>query len=122
MDGSIHSSHREVEGRVHITDFNSIPEEDGVRVHRQVTHIKFLLFNNTRSCGCVHVHPSSLCRPASATVMVHTLQGLLVGRTPVLLEVLLLIWSVCSTVRGKELCLELWQVGLYLQLFAFFIG
>lgn len=36
MDGSVQSSHREVEGRVLITDFNSVPEEDGVRVHRQV--------------------------------------------------------------------------------------
>lgn len=39
MDGSVQSSHREVEGRVLITDFNNVPEEDGVRVHRQVTHI-----------------------------------------------------------------------------------
>ncbi|XP_029285522.1 proprotein convertase subtilisin/kexin type 9 isoform X2 [Cottoperca gobio] len=36
MDGSVQSSHREIEGRVLITDFNSVPEEDGVRVHRQV--------------------------------------------------------------------------------------
>uniref|UniRef100_A0A665VV25 Proprotein convertase subtilisin/kexin type 9 n=1 Tax=Echeneis naucrates TaxID=173247 RepID=A0A665VV25_ECHNA len=35
MDGSVQSSHREVQGRVRITDFNNIPEEDGVRVHRQ---------------------------------------------------------------------------------------
>ena len=41
MDGSVQSSHREVEGRVLITDFNDVPEEDGVRVHRQVnTHQK----------------------------------------------------------------------------------
>lgn len=38
MDGSVQSSHREIEGRVLITDFNNVPEEDGVRVHRQVTH------------------------------------------------------------------------------------
>uniref|UniRef100_A0A1A8FS33 Proprotein convertase subtilisin/kexin type 9 n=3 Tax=Nothobranchius korthausae TaxID=1143690 RepID=A0A1A8FS33_9TELE len=37
MDGSVQSSHREVEGRVQITDFNNIPEEDGVRVHRQAS-------------------------------------------------------------------------------------
>ncbi|KAI3368975.1 hypothetical protein L3Q82_025939 [Scortum barcoo] len=37
MDGSVQASHREVEGRVLITDVNNIPEEDGVRVHRQVT-------------------------------------------------------------------------------------
>lgn len=37
MDGSVQSSHREVEGRVRVTDFTNVPEEDGVRVHRQVT-------------------------------------------------------------------------------------
>uniref|UniRef100_A0A3B5LKV2 Proprotein convertase subtilisin/kexin type 9 n=1 Tax=Xiphophorus couchianus TaxID=32473 RepID=A0A3B5LKV2_9TELE len=37
MDGSVQSSHREVEGRVLITDFNNVPEEDGVRVHRQAS-------------------------------------------------------------------------------------
>lgn len=36
MDGSVQSSHRELEGRVRLTDFSSVPEEDGVRVHRQV--------------------------------------------------------------------------------------
>ena len=43
MDGSVQSSHREVEGRVLITDFNNVPEEDGVRVHRQVRHTKEIL-------------------------------------------------------------------------------
>ncbi|XP_026201151.1 proprotein convertase subtilisin/kexin type 9 isoform X2 [Anabas testudineus] len=37
MDGSVQTSHREVEGRVLITDFNDVPEEDGVRVHRQAS-------------------------------------------------------------------------------------
>ena len=36
MDGSVQSSHREIEGRVLITDFDDVPEEDGYRVHRQV--------------------------------------------------------------------------------------
>lgn len=36
MDGSVQSSHREVEGRVLVTDFTSVPEEDRVRGHRQV--------------------------------------------------------------------------------------
>lgn len=36
MDGSVQSSHREIEGRVLITDFDDVPEEDGFRVHRQV--------------------------------------------------------------------------------------
>nr|XP_046246622.1 proprotein convertase subtilisin/kexin type 9 isoform X2 [Scatophagus argus] len=37
MDGNVQSSHREVEGRMLITDFNNVPEEDGVRVHRQAS-------------------------------------------------------------------------------------
>ena len=38
LDGSVQSSHREIEDQILITDFSNIPEEDGVRVHRQVTH------------------------------------------------------------------------------------
>ncbi|XP_076873158.1 proprotein convertase subtilisin/kexin type 9 isoform X2 [Brachyhypopomus gauderio] len=37
MDTSVQSTHRELEGRVMVTDFNSVPEEDGVRVHRQAS-------------------------------------------------------------------------------------
>ncbi|XP_061593087.1 proprotein convertase subtilisin/kexin type 9 [Cololabis saira] len=37
VDGSVQSSHREVEGRVLITDFSDVPDEDGVRVHRQAS-------------------------------------------------------------------------------------
>lgn len=37
LDTSIQSGHREIEGRVTITDFNSVPEEDGTRFHRQVS-------------------------------------------------------------------------------------
>lgn len=37
LDTSIQLNHREVEGRVQVTDFNSVPDEDGVRVHRQVS-------------------------------------------------------------------------------------
>ncbi|XP_056619881.1 proprotein convertase subtilisin/kexin type 9 [Triplophysa dalaica] len=37
MDTSVHLSHREIEGKVMVTDFNSVPEEDGVRVNRQAS-------------------------------------------------------------------------------------
>ncbi|XP_051027820.1 proprotein convertase subtilisin/kexin type 9 [Acomys russatus] len=37
LDTSIQSGHREIEGRVTITDFNSVPEEDGTRFHRQAS-------------------------------------------------------------------------------------
>lgn len=36
LDTSVQVTHREIEDRVMVTDFNSVPEEDGVRVHRQV--------------------------------------------------------------------------------------
>lgn len=37
LDTSIQGAHREIEGRVTITDFNSVPEEDGTRFHRQAS-------------------------------------------------------------------------------------
>lgn len=37
LDTSIQSDHREIGGKVTITDFNSVPEEDGTRFHRQVS-------------------------------------------------------------------------------------
>ncbi|XP_021490952.1 proprotein convertase subtilisin/kexin type 9 [Meriones unguiculatus] len=37
LDTSVQSGHREIEGRVTITDFNSVPEEDGTRFHRQAS-------------------------------------------------------------------------------------
>ncbi|NXJ93072.1 PCSK9 convertase, partial [Corythaixoides concolor] len=35
LDTSVQSTHREIEGRVLVTDFESVPEEDGTRFHRQ---------------------------------------------------------------------------------------
>ncbi|XP_058286542.1 proprotein convertase subtilisin/kexin type 9 [Hylobates moloch] len=35
LDTSIQSDHREIEGRVMVTDFENVPEEDGTRFHRQ---------------------------------------------------------------------------------------
>ncbi|XP_053431324.1 proprotein convertase subtilisin/kexin type 9 isoform X2 [Nycticebus coucang] len=37
LDTSIQSGHREIEGRVTVTDFGSVPEEDGTRFHRQAS-------------------------------------------------------------------------------------
>ncbi|XP_029419328.1 proprotein convertase subtilisin/kexin type 9 isoform X2 [Nannospalax galili] len=37
LDTSIQSDHREIEGRVTITDFNNVPDEDGTRFHRQAS-------------------------------------------------------------------------------------
>ncbi|NXA00871.1 PCSK9 convertase, partial [Nesospiza acunhae] len=37
LDSSVQSSHREIEGRVTVTGFESIPEEDGTHFHRQAS-------------------------------------------------------------------------------------
>ncbi|NXH24960.1 PCSK9 convertase, partial [Myiagra hebetior] len=37
LDTSVQSSHREIEGRVTVTGFESIPEEDGAHFHRQAS-------------------------------------------------------------------------------------
>ncbi|NXV77065.1 PCSK9 convertase, partial [Atlantisia rogersi] len=37
LDTSVQSSHREIQGRVLVTDFESVPEEDGTRFHRQAS-------------------------------------------------------------------------------------
>ncbi|NXQ04441.1 PCSK9 convertase, partial [Vidua macroura] len=37
LDTSVQSTHREIEGRVTVTGFESIPEEDGTRFHRQAS-------------------------------------------------------------------------------------
>ncbi|NXX02831.1 PCSK9 convertase, partial [Larus smithsonianus] len=37
LDTSVQSTHREIAGRVLVTDFESVPEEDGTRFHRQAS-------------------------------------------------------------------------------------
>jgi len=37
LDTSVQSTHREIAGRVLITDFQNVPEEDSSRFHRQVS-------------------------------------------------------------------------------------
>ncbi|XP_042272417.1 proprotein convertase subtilisin/kexin type 9 [Thunnus maccoyii] len=59
MDGSVQSSHREVEGRVVITDFNNVPEEDGVRVHRQASQCDS---HGTHMAGVVSGSDSGVAR------------------------------------------------------------
>uniref|UniRef100_A0A8B9TN25 Proprotein convertase subtilisin/kexin type 9 n=1 Tax=Anas platyrhynchos TaxID=8839 RepID=A0A8B9TN25_ANAPL len=39
LDTSVQSTHREIEGRVLVTDFENVPEEDGTRFHRQVSPV-----------------------------------------------------------------------------------
>lgn len=46
LDTSVQVTHREIEDRVMVTDFNSVPEEDGVRVHRQVVECNNVFYDN----------------------------------------------------------------------------
>ncbi|XP_056132327.1 proprotein convertase subtilisin/kexin type 9 [Lampris incognitus] len=62
MDGSVQSSHREIEGQVLVTDFNDVPEEDGVRVHRQDSQCDS---HGTHIAGVVSGWDSGIARGAS---------------------------------------------------------
>ncbi|XP_020558603.1 proprotein convertase subtilisin/kexin type 9 isoform X1 [Oryzias latipes] len=66
MDGSIQSSHREVEGRVLITDFNNVPEEDGVRVHKQASQCDS---HGTHLAGVVIGSDSGVARGAGVNLV-----------------------------------------------------
>ncbi|XP_029110846.1 proprotein convertase subtilisin/kexin type 9 [Scleropages formosus] len=73
LDTSVQSTHREIEGRVLITDFNSVPEEDGVRVHRQASKCDS---HGTHTAGVVGGHGSGVARRASVhSVRVLNCQG-----------------------------------------------
>ncbi|XP_037627178.1 proprotein convertase subtilisin/kexin type 9 [Sebastes umbrosus] len=66
MDGSVQSSHREIEGRVLITDFNDVPEEDGVRVHRQASQCDS---HGTHMAGVVSGSDSGVARGAGVNLV-----------------------------------------------------
>uniref|UniRef100_A0A3Q3A3C3 Proprotein convertase subtilisin/kexin type 9 n=1 Tax=Kryptolebias marmoratus TaxID=37003 RepID=A0A3Q3A3C3_KRYMA len=66
MDGSVQSSHREVEGRVLITDFANVPEEDGVRVHRQASQCDS---HGTHLAGVVTGSDSGVARGAGVNLV-----------------------------------------------------
>lgn len=54
LDSSVQSTHREIQGRVTVTGFESIPEEDGTHSHRQVSpevpHAASWPGHSTKSC------------------------------------------------------------------------
>lgn len=66
MDGSVQSSHRELEGRVLITDFSNVPEEDGVRVHRQASQCDS---HGTHLAGVVSGSDSGVARGAGVNLV-----------------------------------------------------
>ncbi|XP_076009716.1 proprotein convertase subtilisin/kexin type 9 [Genypterus blacodes] len=66
MDGSVQTLHREVEGRVLVTDFSNVPEEDGVRVHRQTSQCDS---HGTHVAGVVSGSDSGVARGASLNLV-----------------------------------------------------
>ncbi|KAK9518973.1 hypothetical protein VZT92_021738 [Zoarces viviparus] len=66
MDGGVQISHREIEGRVLITDFNNVPEEDGVRVHRQASQCDS---HGTHMAGVVSGSDSGVARGAGVNLV-----------------------------------------------------
>lgn len=66
MDGSVQSSHREIEGRVLITDFSNVPEEDGARVHRQESQCDG---HGTHTAGVVSGADSGVARGAGVNLV-----------------------------------------------------
>ncbi|XP_069555276.1 proprotein convertase subtilisin/kexin type 9 [Brachyistius frenatus] len=64
MDGSVMSSHREVEGRVFITDFDNVPEEDGV--HKEASQCDS---HGTHIAGVVSGADSGVARGAGVNVV-----------------------------------------------------
>ncbi|TRY60324.1 hypothetical protein DNTS_013659 [Danionella cerebrum] len=70
---SVQASHREIEDRVMVTDFNSVPEEDGVRVHRQASQCDS---HGTHIAGVLSGRDSGVARGASVnSVRVLNCQG-----------------------------------------------
>ncbi|XP_062857379.1 proprotein convertase subtilisin/kexin type 9 [Trichomycterus rosablanca] len=73
MDTSVQASHREIKGRVMVTDFNSVPEEDGIRNHRQASECES---HGTHIAGVVSGQDSGVARGVSInTVRVLNCQG-----------------------------------------------
>ncbi|XP_067085539.1 proprotein convertase subtilisin/kexin type 9 [Osmerus mordax] len=66
LDSSVQSSHREIENRILITDFSNVPEEDGVRVHRQASQCDS---HGTHTAGVVSGRDSGVARGADVNLV-----------------------------------------------------
>ncbi|XP_043941442.1 proprotein convertase subtilisin/kexin type 9 [Protopterus annectens] len=62
LDTSIQSNHRELDGRILVTDFENIPEEDGTRFHRQAGKCNS---HATHTAGVVNGRDSGIARGAN---------------------------------------------------------
>ncbi|XP_060629552.2 proprotein convertase subtilisin/kexin type 9 [Anolis sagrei] len=62
LDTGIQSNHREIEGRVFVTDFENVPEEDGTRFHRQASKCDS---HGTHMAGVVSGRDAGVAKGAS---------------------------------------------------------
>ncbi|XP_041339273.1 proprotein convertase subtilisin/kexin type 9 [Pyrgilauda ruficollis] len=62
LDSSVQSTHREIEGRVTVTGFESIPEEDGTHFHRQASQCDS---HGTHVAGVLSGRDAGVARGAS---------------------------------------------------------
>lgn len=62
LDTSVQLSHREVADRVEATDFNSVPDEDGARIHRQASQCDS---HGTHVAGVISGRDTGVARGAS---------------------------------------------------------
>ncbi|XP_058235205.1 proprotein convertase subtilisin/kexin type 9 [Hemibagrus wyckioides] len=66
LDTSVQANHREIEGKVTVTDFNSVPEETGVRVHRQASQCDS---HGTHIAGVLSGRDSGVARGVSVKLV-----------------------------------------------------
>lgn len=101
LDTSMHSGHREVEGRVTVTDFENVPEEDETRFHRQARraarpsplNLRWVV-TATPECTAVLLFHSCHCPlPAISCGVGRPIQHLLIYRWAVGFLTRALCWS-----------------------------
>ncbi|KAG8436869.1 hypothetical protein GDO86_007815 [Hymenochirus boettgeri] len=62
LDTSIQSNHREIEGKVFVTDFQNVPEEDGTRFNRQASKCES---HGTHMAGVVNGRDAGVAKGAN---------------------------------------------------------
>ncbi|XP_067846168.1 proprotein convertase subtilisin/kexin type 9 [Heptranchias perlo] len=73
LDTSVQSNHREIEGKVLVTEFESIPDEDGTRFYRQANKCDS---HGTHTAGIVSGRDSGVAKGANVrTVRILNCQG-----------------------------------------------
>uniref|UniRef100_UPI00398E53F1 proprotein convertase subtilisin/kexin type 9 n=1 Tax=Pristiophorus japonicus TaxID=55135 RepID=UPI00398E53F1 len=73
LDTSVQSNHREIEGKVLVTEFESVPEEDGTRFYRQANKCDS---HGTHTAGIVSGRDSGVAKGANVrTVRILNCQG-----------------------------------------------